>query len=245
MRTTVRSAVIFDLGGVVFDSPLYVLRGLERDAGLPLLTLGHVIQRTGRDGAWARLERGEIGVAEFTPRLQAEFDAAAVPLRVSEMMQAMARALRVRPRMLAAVRSLRAGGFKTAALTNNWRGAATDPFAPLEPEFDAFVQSCRVGRRKPEPEIYAIACEALAVTPHEAVFLDDIGANLKPARALGMATIKVDDPDVALAELEAVLAPAWRAPRECGPGRHPPSGERAPPAGLASGREPAPDDDPS
>ena len=75
------------------------------------------------------------------------------------------------------------------------------------------MQSYLVGRRKPEPEIYNLACEALEVTPPEAVFLDDIGANLKPARALGMGTIKVNDPDEALAELERMLAPAWRAPR--------------------------------
>ena len=213
MRKVLRRAVIFDLGGVVFDSPLHALRALERDRGLPSLAIGRVIERAGRDGAWARLECGELEYVEFQGKLQQELDVAGLPVRVPEMMRAMARALHVRPVMLAAVRSLRSAGFKVGALTNNWAGEGIDRFRALEPEFDAFVQSYLVGRRKPEPEIYNLACEALEVTPPEAVFLDDIGANLKPARALGMGTIKVNDPDEALAELERMLAPAWRAPR--------------------------------
>ncbi len=208
-----RRAVIFDLGGVVFDSPLHALRALERERGLPRLAIGRVIESAGRDGAWARLERGELGYMEFQGKLQCELDAAGLPLRVPEMMKAMARALRVRPVMLAAIRSLRAAGFRVGALTNNWAGEGINRFRALEPEFDAFVQSYLVGRRKPDPEIYALACEALAISPPDAVFLDDIGANLKPARALGMGTIKVNDPQQALKELEELLAPRWRAPR--------------------------------
>ena len=48
-------------------------------------------------------------------------------------------------------------------------------------------------------------CDELGVEPAEAVFLDDLGVNLKPARAMGMTTIKVVDPDDAIAELEAVV----------------------------------------
>lgn len=213
MRKVSRRAVIFDLGGVVFDSPLHALRTLEREAGLPQLAIGRAIERAGRDGAWARLERGELEYVGFQEKLQQELDVAGLPLRVPEMMRAMAKALRVRPSMLAAIRSLRSAGFRVGALTNNWAGEGIDRFRALEPEFDAFVQSYLVGRRKPEPEIYALACEALAIYPSDAVFLDDIGANLKPARTLGMGTIKVNDPAQALAELEGMLAPAWRAPR--------------------------------
>ena len=44
-------------------------------------------------------------------------------------------------------------------------------------------------------------CEALDVDPRACVYLDDLGVNLKPARAMGMATIKVEREDQALAEL--------------------------------------------
>ena len=76
--------------------------------------------------------------------------------------------------------------------------------------FDLVVESSKLGVRKPEPRFYELACEQLGVEPAECVFLDDLGINLKPAREMGMTTIKVDDPDVALAELEAVVGLALR-----------------------------------
>jgi epoxide hydrolase-like predicted phosphatase len=106
--------------------------------------------------------------------------------------------------MLEAVRRIRARGLLAAALTNNWAGEG-DATRALEPHFDVFVESSAVGLRKPDPRIYAYACERIGVEPREAVFLDDIGRNLKPARELGMLTIKVDEPEGALAELEEVL----------------------------------------
>jgi putative hydrolase of the HAD superfamily len=71
--------------------------------------------------------------------------------------------------------------------------------------FEHVVESSKVGCRKPEPRFYEIACELLGVTPHECVFLDDLGINLKPAAAMGMRTIKVLDPADALASLSAIL----------------------------------------
>jgi putative hydrolase of the HAD superfamily len=71
--------------------------------------------------------------------------------------------------------------------------------------FDVIVESSKLGLRKPEPRFYELACEALDVTPPECVFLDDLGINLKPARAMGMATIKVESPAQALTELGSLL----------------------------------------
>jgi putative hydrolase of the HAD superfamily len=113
-----------------------------------------------------------------------------------------------RPQMLEAIRRIRAAGLRVGALTNNWRrDGAEDDVIPhrLRDVFDVFIESRVVGLRKPDPRIYTLACEALGVTPARTAFLDDIGRNLKPARALGMATIKVDDPDDALRELSALL----------------------------------------
>lgn len=66
------------------------------------------------------------------------------------------------------------------------------------------IESRTAGVRKPDPRIYHLACEAVGVGPEEVVYLDDLGINLKPARAMGMHTIKVDDPSAALSELAAV-----------------------------------------
>jgi len=115
--------------------------------------------------------------------------------------------------MLEAIRRIRARGLPVAALTNNWVTEAPGPASPREAatrsrlaaHFDVFVESAVVGLRKPDPRIYALVCEKLGLAPPRVAFLDDIGRNLKPARELGMATIKVDDPDQALRELGALL----------------------------------------
>ncbi|MCG8588290.1 MAG: HAD-IA family hydrolase, partial [Proteobacteria bacterium] len=108
--------------------------------------------------------------------------------------------------MLAAVATLREAGLRVAALTNNWGGEDDgDGTRVLQPHFDIFIESSVEGLRKPDPRIYELACERLAVGPEQAIFLDDIGANLKPARQLGMTTIRVVEPAAALEELGSLL----------------------------------------
>ena len=109
-----------------------------------------------------------------------------------------------RPAMLEAIRRIRARGLLAAAVTNNWI-TEDEGTGVLRPHFDAFVESAVAGVRKPDPRIYELACAELRIAPPEAVMLDDIGANLKTARALGMATIRVGDPDAALGKLEELL----------------------------------------
>jgi putative hydrolase of the HAD superfamily len=72
-------------------------------------------------------------------------------------------------------------------------------------KFAHVVESSKVGVRKPEPRFYEIACELLGVGPHECVFLDDLGINLKPARQMGMTTIKVVTADQAIDDLESTI----------------------------------------
>jgi epoxide hydrolase-like predicted phosphatase len=127
--------------------------------------------------------------------------------------------------MLEAIRRLRGHGLRVGALTNNWRREPPDDdvIPPrLRAHFDAFVESRVVGLRKPDPRIYLLACRELGVEISQTGFLDDIGGNLKPARALGMTTIKVNDPEQALLELGAVtgldlLGPVPGDPRARGP----------------------------
>ena len=116
--------------------------------------------------------------------------------------------------MVAALRNV-ASRYRTACLTNNVKGAKRSPdkqsaITDIMTIFDEVVESSKVGVRKPEPAFYEHACKALAVEPAQAVFLDDLGINLKPARAMGMATIKVGDPEQALDELEALLGHSVR-----------------------------------
>jgi putative hydrolase of the HAD superfamily len=198
-------AVIFDLGGVVMGSPLHAISAYERERGIPVGVINRLVVANGPTGAWSQLERGELALDAFFPRFEAECRAAGHELSARTMMERIAAAAQPRPQMLTAVRQLRDRGLRTSALTNNWRGDGAGERDWLGPLFDVVVESALEGLRKPDPRIYALALERLAVPAHETVFLDDIGRNLKPARALGMHTIKVDDPDQALRELGAVL----------------------------------------
>jgi epoxide hydrolase-like predicted phosphatase len=113
-----------------------------------------------------------------------------------------------RPQMVRAIERIREEGLRVAALTNNW---ATDNDVPTRSglhdmlPFDIVVESAVEGLRKPDPRIYELVLTRVEVEPKAAVFLDDLGINLKPARAMGMTTIKVGDPDVALRELADTL----------------------------------------
>jgi putative hydrolase of the HAD superfamily len=200
-------AVIFDLGGVVLGSPLHAIADYEREHGIRAGAVNRVVADTGAEGAWARLERGLYDLAAFAPAFEAECAAAGFALDARVLMQRMSAVSQPRPAMLEAIRALRGRGLRVAALTNNWAPDDRDDGAmgALRGHFDAFFESSVLGLQKPDPRIYTHACAALAIAPAEAVFLDDIGRNLKAARALGMTTIKVDTPEQALAELAAVV----------------------------------------
>jgi putative hydrolase of the HAD superfamily len=204
--TTYR-AVIFDLGGVVFPSPIDAFRRYEEEHGLPHRFLSEVVLTDPEGGAWARLERGELTVSEFCAAFEAECAAAGQPVDADDLMAAIGGGFEPRPEMVTALRTIRARGLRTGALTNNWVAEESSErgITALGDLFDTVVESAVEGLRKPDPRIYELACARLDVTPDESVFLDDLGVNLKPARALGMTTIKVADPRAAVAELAAVL----------------------------------------
>lgn len=197
-------AVIFDLGGVIVGSPLHAIAQYERDKGFVAGCINRVVVDTGPTGAWSRLERGELHLDAFYVAFDSDCASVGPTFSAREMMERISTSVAPRPQMLHAVRRIRERGLKVAALTNNWVTDAPAERA-LRSLFDAFVESSVVGLRKPDPRIYEIACAELGVAPPDAVFLDDIGRNLKAARELGMTTIKVDDPDEALRELEGVL----------------------------------------
>jgi len=199
------SAAIFDLGGVVLGSPIQAFREYERSACLPHRFVSELILAGGHGGAWSRFERGELGMPEFVAVFDAE--AGSQPgFSGAALMQAVAASGVIRPRVVSAIRTLRQSGLKTAALTNNWESDdQSSKMETLRPEFDIFIESWRVNMRKPDPRIYEHACKLLSVAPSQVVYLDDLGANLKPARAMGMTTIKVVDEDQALSELGAAV----------------------------------------
>jgi putative hydrolase of the HAD superfamily len=208
-RVSGLQGVLFDMGGVVMDSPLHAIARYEAARGLPPNAINRVVAAAGETGAWARLERGELTAATFCAPFEADCRAHGVEVSGADVMAAIAEAGVPRPAMLDAIRRIRARGLRVGALTNNWKREEPedDDVIPhrLREHFDVFIESRVVGLRKPDPRIYALACRELGVEPVRTAFLDDIGRNLKAARELGMTTIKVDDPGQALRELSRLL----------------------------------------
>jgi len=197
-------AVVFDLGGVVFPSPFEAFDAYDAQAGLEPGTVRRLIRTSSETGAWAALERGELTLVDFFAALEAEAREAGFHLDAQVLLGGIGAKSGARPQMVRAIERIRAEGLRTAALTNNWSPPDGVERGPL-PMFDVVVESSVEGVRKPEPAIYELVLERLDVKAYEAVFLDDLGINLRPARELGMTTIKVTDADAALDELAAVL----------------------------------------
>ena len=206
------AAVLWDFGGVILTSPFEAFRRYEREAGLPEDFIRSLNARNPDANAWAKMERSEVSLAEFVTLFQSEALALGHQVDGWRVLQAISGD--IRPQMVEALRRCKAA-FRVACITNNMKqgdgpGMARSPdkaaaVAEVMALFEHIVESSKLGFRKPDPRIYRHACDLLGVTPEQCVYLDDLGINLKPARALGMRTIKVGDPDVAIAELEAMV----------------------------------------
>ena len=212
MTTKEIRAVLWDFGGVILSSPFEAFNHYETARGLPLDHIRRVNATNPDANAWALLERNDVTPAQFDDLFAAE--SAALGHRVPGADVLALLSGEVRPQMVAALDVVIAAGYRTACLTNNVVSTSSDPsprhleVAAIMARFDHVVESSKVGCRKPEPRFYEIACELVGVGPDECIFLDDLGINLKPAAAMGMRTIKVGDPAIALNELSGHLGVA-------------------------------------
>jgi putative hydrolase of the HAD superfamily len=184
--------------------PFEAFARYEEDHGLSDGFIRRINATNPDTNAWACLERGTIGRDEFCARFEAEAHAAGGVVDAGEIVDLLGGELR--PAMVEALRRCH-GRLRTALVTNNFvsGGQRSAEVSAVFEHFDVIVESSKSGLSKPDPAIYQLVCERLEVEPSEVVFLDDLGVNLKPARRLGMTTIKVADPDVALSELQQVL----------------------------------------
>jgi len=198
-------AVLFDFGGVVTTSPFDNFARLEVERGVPADTIRRINSTNPDTNAWAQYERNDVDVAGFCELFEAE--AVTLGFDIPGMDVLACLKTEIRPFMIDAIKKIRER-YRTAMLTNNF-SAGDDPgsgsHGGAKELFEVIIESSKAGVRKPTPRFYELACEALQVEPSACVFLDDLGINLKPARAMGMTTIKVVDPHVALTELGEIL----------------------------------------
>ncbi len=205
-------AVLWDFGGVLTTSPFEAFARYERENGYPEGFIRRINSTNPDDNAWAKLERSQISLDDFDRLFEQEATAAGRPLPGRDVLPLLAGD--IRPAMVRAL-EICASNFKTACLTNNIAvgegpGMARDRgvarrIGDIMGIFDLVLESSVVGLRKPDPRFYQKALEALDVSADQCVYLDDLGINLKPARQMGMTTIKVVDPQVALRDLESAV----------------------------------------
>ena len=202
-------AVIWDFGGVLTTSPFEAFARFEIERGLP----ADIIRRTNAlnhlENAWAKFERAEVDIDTFDELFAAESRALGAEVRGRDVLPLLAGDLR--PEMVGALKTIKAR-LKTGCITNNLPANAigsaagrTLYLAEVMALFDHVIESAKLGLRKPDPRIYRMMTEALDVEPAACIYLDDLGVNLKPAREMGMTTIKVTSATQALAELEAAV----------------------------------------
>jgi len=205
-------AVLWDFGGVILSSPFEAFNRYEGEAGLPRDFIRSLNARNPDSNAWAKMERSEVSLDGFVALFEEEARQQGYTLDGWRILQALSGD--IRPQMVEALRRCKAA-FRVACITNNMKsgegpGMARSPekaqaVAEIMAQFEHVVESSKLGLRKPDPRIYQHACDLLGVPPERCVYLDDLGINLKPARALGMRTIKVGDPDAAIDELQAMV----------------------------------------
>ena len=209
-------AVIWDFGGVFTTSPFEAFRRFEAQRGLPQDFIRGVNAADPDANAWALFERNEIDATAFDAMFLEEATRLGHPLRGAEVLPLLSGD--VRPRVVAALKACKAR-FKVGCITNNvvtghgtGMAGSTEKAAAIAEifaQFDAVLESSKAGVRKPDPRIYQMMCELLAVAPERCVYLDDLGVNCKPAAALGMTAIKVTTEDQALEDLAVATGLAF------------------------------------
>lgn len=203
-------AVIWDFGGVLTSSPFEAFARYERERGLPKDFIRTRNATNPDTNAWAKFERSDVSIEEFDVLFAQESKPAGHEVRGADVIALLSGD--IRPEMVRALKTCK-DHFKVGCITNNVSAGSGPGMARSNEKaqavsdvmttFDLVIESSKVGIRKPDPAIYKMACAELGVSPERSVYLDDLGINLKPARALGMTTIKVIEPAEALRELEA------------------------------------------
>ncbi len=204
-------AILWDFGGVLTTSPFEAFNKFEQANDVPTDFIRTINATDPDTNAWAQFESSQITLEEFDEKFAEESTAAGHRIGGKQVIELLSGNLR--PKMVSVLKTCKAQ-FRVACITNNVKSGLgpgmarnhqrVSEVARVMALFDLVVESSVEGIRKPDPRIYQLTCDRLGIDPKNAVFLDDLGTNLKPARALGMQTIKVIGEDDAIAQLAEV-----------------------------------------
>ena len=206
-------AVFWDCGGVITTSPFDSFNIYEESKNLPKDLIRTINSTNPDNNAWAKLERSEIDQEEFDSLFEVESRQFGHPVPGKQVLALLKG--QIRPEMVKALSEIK-DKLIQGCLTNNIQStegqeletdnaAISGTHQEIMGLFDFVFESSKENVRKPDPKFYQLACKRGKVNPNEVIFLDDLGINLKPAKALGMKTIKVVRSEDALQDLQALL----------------------------------------
>ena len=201
-------AIIWDFGGVITSSPFEAFNKFELSNNLPKDIIRTINSENPDDNAWAKFERNDIDLDEFDNLFSIEADKKGFKISGKQVVKLLSGEIR---KQMVDFLSFLKKDYKLGCITNNIQNSKNEKVNHLNEAgqvmkiFDHIIESSKVGLRKPDPKIYYMSCDALGVKPEECIYLDDLGINLKPAREIGMATIKVIDPNEAINEVKKYL----------------------------------------
>ena len=201
-------AVIWDFGGVITSSPFEAFNNFEKENNLPMDIIRTINSENSDINAWAKFERNDISVNEFDELFKNESSNKGFDITGKQIIKLLSG--EIRPFMVDFLNELK-GNYKLGCITNNVQTDKNDKknhskeVSKVMSLFDNVIESSLIGIRKPDPRIYYMSCEALDVLPESCIYLDDLGINLKPARAIGMTTVKVTDPNIAVSQVKNFL----------------------------------------
>jgi putative hydrolase of the HAD superfamily len=201
-------AIIWDFGGVITSSPFEAFNKFELNNNLPKDIIRTINSENPDDNAWAKFERNDIDLDEFDNLFSIEADKKGFEISGKQVVRLLSG--EIREQMVDFLSFLKKD-YKFGCITNNIQNSESEKVNHLNEAskvmeiFDHIIESSKVGLRKPDPKIYHMSCDALGVKPEQCIYLDDLGINLKPAREIGMTTIKVIDPTEAINEVKKYL----------------------------------------
>ena len=199
-------AIIWDFGGVITSSPFDAFNEFEEVNGLPKDIIRTINSENPDMNAWAQFESNSITIDQFDDLFLKEAKTKGFDIKGRDIIKLLKGS--IRENMVSFLRELKAD-FKLGCITNNVKPSSEENTDNETKEamsiFDHVIESSIAGIRKPNPEIYMMSCDALNVSPDQCIYLDDLGINLKPARELGMTTIKVIQPEDAIQEVRNLL----------------------------------------
>jgi putative hydrolase of the HAD superfamily len=201
-------AIIWDFGGVITSSPFEAFNKFELSNNLPKDIIRTINSENPDNNAWAKFERNDIDLDEFDNLFSIEADKKGFKISGKKVVKLLSGEIR---KQMVDFLSLLKKDYKLGCITNNIQNSKNEKVNHLNEAgqvmkiFDHIIESSKVGLRKPDPKIYYMSCDALNVKPEECIYLDDLGINLKPAREIGMTTIKVIDPNEAINEVKQYL----------------------------------------